>query len=83
VMPWKDVALFHYPHVLTRYGESVDGISRLLYGRWWQPVRRRLAGRFGLRAIGSPLYRLVDPLAVRTYGGFFEEIHRIIQAHVT
>jgi hypothetical protein len=82
VVSWSDVALFHYARVLAPYGESVDGISRLLYGRRWHRVRRWLAGRFGLRAVHSPVHRVVDPLTVRTHEGFFEELRQIMRTHV-
>lgn len=82
VLPWNEVALFHYIKTLSHHGETVKGVGELLYGRRLHAARRRLAGWFGLWVVRSPVFRLVDPRRVQTYGGFFDHIHRIFRDHI-
>ncbi|MDI6772681.1 MAG: hypothetical protein QME77_08850 [bacterium] len=82
VVPWRDVALFHYVKVLTPEEETVEGIARLLYGRRLPRARRWLAGRLGLRAIRSPVFRLVAPDRLRAHPAFYEHVHQIFRDHI-
>lgn len=44
VLPWAEVALFHYVKAFRPHGESVAEVRRLLYGRRFAPARRWPAG---------------------------------------
>ncbi len=74
---WRQVSLFHYVKMFGAEVESVEGVSRLLYGRRLAGARRWLAGRLGLRAIRSPVYRLVEPGRLRACGAFFDYVSRL------
>ncbi|MDR7485186.1 MAG: hypothetical protein QN187_07625 [Armatimonadota bacterium] len=79
---WRDVALFHYVKVFAPEQESVGDLSRLLYGRRLAGPRRWLAGRLGLRAVRSPLFRLVAPDRLRAYPAFYQHVHQIFRDYI-
>jgi hypothetical protein len=79
-LTWDEVACYHYTKAFLRCGESLEEVARFLYGRRLHRIRRRLAGPLGLRAIRSPMFRMVPPDRLRAFGRFFEVVHGIVQA---
>jgi hypothetical protein len=79
VVGWADTALLHYPRVLRAYGETVQSIQAWLYGTRFRALRRRLAGRLGLRAIRAPALRGQPPVRQAWWEVFLGHVHGIVQ----
>jgi hypothetical protein len=79
VLDWPRVALFHYAGWFAPYGESVDAVTRWLYGSRLPRLRRRAARTLGLSAIRSPMLRGLPPARRRIWRGFIETVHMLIQ----
>lgn len=79
---WIEVALFHYVKVFNPDQESVEGVGTLLYGRRFAGIRQWLASRLGLRAIRSPVFRLVEPARLCAFPEFYGQVHRIFRDHI-
>ncbi len=76
---WREIAIFHYHNALNPYALTVDDLQGLLYGSRYRTLRRWAAGRLGLRAVRSPLYRRVPTQDLRAFGEFYAHVYQLSQ----
>jgi hypothetical protein len=79
---WAELAVFHYMTLLKPYAGSPAGLGAFLYGRRFRAIREPLARAFGLRAIHSPVYRLVPREDGAAAEDFYRTVHRLYQTRL-